>query len=188
MSRINNIRQLTGRRVFARTSLACLALAACFMGGCRGGNNVSPDYDRPFPLGAVTDAHWETQQTNAEAADFVFHVHEFVRDTAELAPGAKRHIESVALRMEHVPFPILIEQSQYDASPELDRERRRTVIDALARMGIVDADKRVVIASAFAEGFTGVEGERAYIQSLGTSFQNGGGVGRRFGGRGASFR
>ena len=57
-----------------------------------------PGYDRPFPVGQVTDAFWETQQTNAEAADFIFYDHEFKGNTAELGPGAKRHLEQVALR------------------------------------------------------------------------------------------
>src|SRR5262245_23550989 len=59
-------------------------------GNGRGG--VAP-YDRPFPLGAVTDTFWETQQTNAEAADFIFHDHEFVGETAQLGPACKRHLE-----------------------------------------------------------------------------------------------
>ena len=87
-----------------------------------------PQVDRPFPVGQVTDSFWETQQTNAEAADFVFYDHEFRGNTAELAPGAKKHLEQVALRLEHVPFPVVIEESPHDARPELDQARRRTIV------------------------------------------------------------
>jgi hypothetical protein len=147
--------------------------------------DMGPEHDRPFPLGAVTDAHWETQQTNAEAADFVMYDHEFKGDTAELAPGAKRHLEQMALRLEHVPFPIVIEQTQHNAEPRLDRARRHAVVEHLARMGLPNVENRIVIAPAFAEGFTASEGEQAYGSMLGGA---GGGFGRRFGGSGGMYR
>ena len=158
------------------------------LGGSRGGaQQTSAAYDRPFPVGQVTDAHWETQQTNAEAADFVFYDHEFVGETSELAPGAKRHLEQVALRLEHVPFPVVIEQSQHDAKPALDQARKRTIVEQLARIGVPNAEERVVVAGAFAEGITAIEAERNYFNGvLGGQF--GGGAGRRFGGSGGSYR
>ncbi len=94
------------------TSLTPVALAAlCLLAsGCvghkhghktYGGPPYGPPHDRPFPVGQVTDAHWETQQTNAEAADFIFYDHEFRYDatgnhvdTAQLSPLAKKHLEA----------------------------------------------------------------------------------------------
>jgi hypothetical protein len=137
-------------------------------GGGRGAND-GPPYDRPFPLGQVTDSFWETQQTNAEAADFVFFDHEFKGNTAELAPATKPKLMQVALRLEHVPFPVVIEQSVNNARPQLDKARQKTVIEQLARLGVVNAEKRVVIAPAMAEGFTAVEGEAAYYRTLNNS-------------------
>src|SRR5688572_29979218 len=95
------------------TALALAALAGCHhsehcgdggggWGGWFGRGYRGAPADRPFPLGQVSDAHWETQQTNAEAADFIFYDHEFRGNTAELAPGAKKHLMQVALRLEHV--------------------------------------------------------------------------------------
>lgn len=162
--------------------VAMLVLSAT---GCR---TASPPTDRPFPLGQVTDSFWETQQTNAEAADFVFYDHEFERDTANLAPGAKKKLMSVALRLEHVPFPVVIEESPHGAHRERDVQRRQVVVEQLARLGVPDADKRVVVAPAFAEGITAVEGERAYYSTLYNSYGAGGGAGRRFGGFGGLFR
>lgn len=149
----------------------------CNRGGCGGGagggggrgGDQGPPYDRPFPLGQVTDAFWETQQTNAEAADFVFFDHEFKGNTAELAPGTKPKLMQVALRLEHVPFPVVIEQSVNNARPKLDQARRKTIVEQLARLGVVNAEKRVVIAPAMAEGFTAVEGEAAYYRTLNNS-------------------
>jgi hypothetical protein len=152
----------------------------------RNGRN-GPSFDRPFPLGEVTDAFWETQQTNAEAADFIFYDHEFEGNTARLAPAAKKHLMAVALRFEHVPFPIVIEESPHNRTPELDEARRRMIIEQLGRLGIDRAEERVVISNAFAEGITAIEGERAYYSTLGGTFGDGGGFGRR-GGYGGSYR
>ena len=136
---------------------------------------LGPQHDRPFPLGAATDAFWETQQTNAEAADFVFYDHEFVGNEAALAPGAKKKIMQVALRLEHVPFPVVVEQSQHNRRPQLDAMRRRTVVEQLARLGVEDAERRVVIAPNFAEGSYATVGEAAYYRGL-DSRQDGGGT------------
>lgn len=149
---------------------------------------VSP-HDRPFPLGQVTDAHWETQQTNAEAADFIFYDHEFEGTTARLTPGGRKHLLQVALRLEHVPFPIVIEETPGERAGQLDLARRREVIGQLAQLGVQPVEPRVVIGPAFAEGLTAMEGEAAYYSTLqGADFGSGGGTGRRFSGRGGSFR
>jgi hypothetical protein len=167
--------------------LVLAALTGCHHGGGhRKGTYPGPPADRPFPLGQVSDSHWETQQTNAEAADFIFYDHEFAGETANLAPGAKRHLEEVALRLPHVPFPIVIEQSMFNAKPELDQARRQSIVMQLARLGVANVEERVVVANAFAEGFTGIEGERAYYNGIIGRF--GGGAGRRFGGTGGMYR
>jgi hypothetical protein len=183
-----------------RTSLILLALAAlagCHHGGHHGGwgglglwgrqADNRPQVDRPFPVGQVTDSFWETQQTNAEAADFIFYDHEFRGNTAELAPGAKKHLEQVALRLEHVPFPVVIEQSPHNARPELDQARRRVIVEQLARIGVTNAQERVVVANAFPEGLTAQEAEAGYYQGVLTGGFTGG-VGRRFGGYGGVYR
>jgi hypothetical protein len=175
------------RWMLALLLLASVSLTGCFRECLTGGGfgrtkNYGPEVDRPFILGQNTDSFWETQQTNAEAADFIFYDHEFVGDTARLAPAAKRHIESVALRLDHVPFPVVIEKKAWNPSPELDRARRRYVLEQLGRMGFTNMDRRVIVAPAYVEGITAVEGERAY-QSI-ISGNNGGGAGGRGGGGG----
>ena len=167
------------RRVFWSSLTICVA--TMLVSGCSSTRNQGPPADRPFPLGAVTDSHWETQQTNAEAAKFIFHDHEFVRDTAELAPSTKKHLMAVALRMEHVPFPILIEETQYNRNPELDQKRRKMIVEQLGRLGVENAEGRVVIANSFAEGFSEMEGEQAYYSTLYGGYGGIGGRGRGFG-------
>ena len=196
-----------------RTSLITLSVALAIVSGCHHGGHRDdcgpggpgghhggglfnkyarlPQVDRPFPVGQVTDSFWETQQTNAEAADFIFYDHEFRGNTAELAPGAKKHLEQVALRLEHVPFPVVVEESPNDARPDLDQARRRTIVEQLARIGVVNAEERVVVANASPEGYTAQEAEAAYYggvldNTVGGGF--GGGVGRRFGGYGGVYR
>ena len=184
--------RLTSARSAARGIaglLLCLLATGCLHHGRRdAGLRGGADHDRPLPLGAVTDAFWRTHQASAEAADFIFYDHEFTGDTARLAPGAKRHLEQVALRLEHVPFPVVIEQSPHNARPDLDQARRRTIVEQLARLGRENSEGRVVVASAFAEGFTAIEGESAYYSTLNPNFSRGGGTGRRFGGQGGFFR
>ena len=188
-----------------------LAAACLLVSGCAGphhkqshktygGPPYGPAHDRPFPVGQVTDSFWETQQTNAEAADFIFYDHEFKRqttgnheETAQLSPLAKKKLEQVAMRLEHVPFPVVIESfpRDHDAAKNhqkglVENARRKTVVEQLNRIGITNADERVIVANAFPEGITGVEGEQSYFNIISGGF--GGGVGRRFGGTGGAYR
>ena len=148
-------------------------------------------HDRPFPVGAVSDMFWESQQTNAEAADFIFYDHEFRAKTTELAPGTKRHLESVALRLEHVPFPVVIEQSKHNRYPKLDLNRRQVIVEHLTRKGVHDAENRVIIAPTYVQGYSAIEASQAYY----SVFENaglgqgagGGGFGRGFGSFGGGF-
>lgn len=165
----------------AATLCGCLGFAV----GCHHGGG--PGYDPPFALGQVTDAHWETQQTNAEAADFIFYDHDFISDSARLTPDAEKKLMSVALRLPHVPFPVVVEESQHDAKPELDGRRRRVIVEQLARLGALESEGRVVIAPNFADGFTAMEGSNAYSRSIGSMYGNGG-LGRRGGGFSGGFR
>ena len=153
-----------------RYSILAILLFVAAVTGCQhkkgkiyGGPNVGgPAHDRPFPLGQASDAFWETQQTNAEAADFIFYDHEFVGDTAQLTPLAKRHLEQVAKRLEHVPFPIVIEETTLDPKNGLDQARRQKIIEQLARLGLPNAEERVVLSNAFPEGLTSIEAASAY--------------------------
>jgi hypothetical protein len=192
------------KRTLLLTTLCLAALAGCHHGddcgdGSGGGGLFGrrsyrgPGADRPFPVGQVSDSFWETQETNAEAADFIFYDHEFRGNTAELSPGAKKHLMQVALRLEHVPFPVVIEESPGTHSPadtafrrELDQARRQTIVEQLARLGVGNIEERVIIANAFPEGYTGIESEGSYYNVIGSAF--GGGFGRRFGGAGGFYQ
>ena len=65
---------------------------------------------------------------------------------------------------------------------ELDQRRRQIVVAALEQLGVLSADKLVVIAPSYAEGLSGAEAARAYSRGYNTSGDSGGGGGG--GGRG----
>ena len=161
----------------------CLMLSACCLPllGCESSQPRlhhdtpmgGPPYDRPFPLGQVTDAHWDTQQTNAEASDFIFFDHEFVGETTKLTPLGEKHLQQVALRLSHVPFPVVVEESVNNKKPKLDADRRLAIIEKLAKLGVCQIDRRVVVAPQITEGISAIEGEAAYYSTL----SGGGGAG-----------
>jgi uncharacterized membrane protein YgcG len=166
------------------------SLIACgFTAGCA---EPGAPYDRPFPLGQVTDAHWDTQMTNAQASSFVFYDHEFIGDTAKLNVLGQSHLVQVALRLRHVPFPVVIEETPNQKNVKLDTERRQVILERLAELGLHDLECRVVIAPAIAEGLQGREAERVYqgsgrdIGGYGQGGQNGGFGGGGFGGFGGN--
>jgi hypothetical protein len=150
-----------------------ILLAVALLTGCQHKKGkLGPAHDRPFPLGQASDAFWETQQTNAEAADFIFYDHEFVGDTSKLTPLAKKHLEQVAKRLEHVPFPIVIEECTGDPANHLDLARKQKIVEQLARLGIPNAEERVVVANAFPEGLTAIEASSAYSSGILSNFGN----------------
>ena len=61
----------------------------------------------------------------------------------------------VAIRLRHVPFPVVIEETPNHKNPRLDAARRQAILDRFAELGLHDLDARVVIAPAIAEGSCG---------------------------------
>ncbi len=123
--------------------------------------------------------------TNAQASSFVFYDHEFVGDTTKLNVPGQKHLLQVAVRLRHVPFPVVVEETPNHKNPRLDAARREAILDRLAELGLCDLDARVIIAPAIAEGILGPEAEEIYEDS-GRSIEGYGetGVGG-FGGVGA---
>lgn len=142
-----------------------------------------------LPLGSTILAHDQVMETNAEAADFIFHRHDFVTQTAHLTPDAKDKIVEIAARMRTTPFPVVIERSENNSNPELDALRRNIIATILTDFGNTDAQQRTVVATPYGRGYTGRQAENMYFQYLGTgnnnnNNNNGGGVnnGGGFGG------
>jgi hypothetical protein len=183
---------------FWRAGLSSVCFAA--VAGCSSADIARQHYSpqRVPALGQVSDAIWQDQEVNAEAAKFVVYLHEFQNGTARLNLGGEDHVKQIATRLqEGVPFPVVIERSmntpipsEYQfpvhPNPALDNERRQVVVAALRLMGVADAEQRVVVAPAFSEAATSQEAEAAYLRGLQngrTSGDFGGGFGG-FGGGG----
>ena len=165
--------------------------------------------DTPEMLGAGVDAIHMTQEDNAEASKFVIYSHEFQSHNRSgqqeetswmLNESGEDHVKQIAANLHDCPeYPVVVERSF--SSPEngseygfpvhgnnqLDSNRRRTVVASLEALGIDDAEQRVVIAPAFAEGITATEGRRAFSRSL-RGIGSGGGFGGGFGGIGGAGR
>lgn len=188
----------------SRWIVASLALASLWMSGCLcspcnncnpcGGCNTcggcgcgwwgscclnphtwrSPAIPETLPLGSTVRAHYHTMQTNGEAYDFIIHDHEFVGNTAELAPFGKDHIAEIGARMRSAPFPVIVERSENNSDPELDAHRRQIVAQVLYSLGNPDADQRTVVSQAYGRSINSQEAEIDFNNFL---FTRGGGGG-----------
>jgi hypothetical protein len=175
-------RSKQSRQVAAAVLLAALTSGCCCPGGfCGGGllgggggcsiatneRNMIPNN---FPLGSVMRAHLHTEQTNAEASNFIFNLVDFVGETPHLTPDGKDHLMEVAARMRSTPFPIIIERTPNNANPQLDAERRAVVSRYLADLGNPDADQRTVVSTAYSRGYLSQEGAADYYTNF--NFRN----------------
>jgi hypothetical protein len=145
----------------------------------------------PQPLGTISDSVWQEQEANAEASDFVVHEHEWTGENVQLNDAGMDHLKRIAQRAPEVPFPILVEPSTMAVKPEsrfgfpvngnhaLDMARRAAVVEALASMGVADAEERVYVSPALTPGYQSFEAEQAYQRGF-----SGGGGGFGFGGFG----
>jgi len=160
-------------------------------------------------LGTQVDQVNLMQEENAEASKFVVYEHEFeLNKTREdgqveglhLNEYGQDHLRRIAENMRSgAPYPIVVEQSQTSAkagtkysypvhyNADLDLKRREVVVRALTRMGIADADSRVVVAPAFAQPLTGTEAQAAYASGMSGWGGGAGGGGGGMGGFGGGF-
>jgi hypothetical protein len=148
----------------ARLSIAAsLGLsAAAFCGGCGWHSEYrAPSVPDVYPLGAVNRAHYQTMQNNGAAADFILHQNDFSGTTSELSPAGKDHLLEIAARAHSVPFPVVIERTENNANSTLDEQRRASIAQVLADLGVPDAHQRTVVAPAYSKGLTGPEVEAA---------------------------
>lgn len=159
-------------------------LAGCLYGWCWRKSNAIPD---TLPLGSTVRSHLQVMETNAEAADFILHRHDFVGQTAELTPNAKDHILEIAARMRSTPFPVIVERSDNNSDPELDAIRRNLVAQILTDLGNPDAQQRTVVAPSYGPGYVGERAEMTYYQHIYRGGLGGGNLGGGFGGGGVGF-
>lgn len=171
------------RNTLPRISLAAacgIAAALPLLAGCCTGD-CAARYKSPgiAPLGAQSDAIWQRQEANAEASDYVVYQHEFEMNGVRLNTDGEDHIRQIAARLRcHADMPVVVERSMTKVrpqtefkypvhpDPELDMQRRDVIVRLLLAMGIADAEQRVMVAPALAEGQNATEAGRSYYQGL----------------------
>jgi uncharacterized membrane protein YgcG len=180
-------------RTTVGSSAALLALAG--LAGCAPNKYA----EHPSPLGSTVDPFFMKQEENAEASNFVIHEHEFQGDSARLNEAGQDHVKQIARRLEGVPFPVIVarskitakEDSSYGypvhANEELDLKRRAVIVEALAAMGVTDAERRVVVGPYLTFPYQDSEAEGAYTRGIMGAGGLGGGGGGGFGGGGGGF-
>jgi hypothetical protein len=139
--------------------------AAALAGGCHEGGYVCPtDRCADIPSGAIPQpagiysCQWQTEQKlRAEPDKFVIYQYEWFQGGDHLGPSGQRHIETIAQRLDSVPFPVVIEKSEDTA---LNEERRRSVVATLTSLGATEAQRRVILGYSEAEGLDGAEAVR----------------------------
>lgn len=170
--------------------------------GCSHHPQILPE--PPRTLGLFNEEIYEVQQRNAEASKLMVYSHEFQLND-ENHPGfrlnsyGEDHVKQLAANL-HTDtsgqIMIYVERSRTSSRPdtefeypvhfneELDRKRREVVVASLTALGVLDAEQRVIIAPAFAEGLPGENAARAYQRGYSNRGNMGGGFGGGFGGRG----
>jgi hypothetical protein len=148
-------------------------------------SNAIPD---TLPLGSTNRAWYQVMETNAEASDFIIHLHDFVGDTARLTPDGRDHIWEIAARMRSTPFPVIVQRSENNSNPELDALRRQLVVSVLSSFGNADAEQRTVVSTTYSPGYNDLQAEPMYFRHVGSNgFNNTGSFGNNlatFGGIG----
>jgi hypothetical protein len=193
-------------KVWTLCGVGLLGTALFLQSGCYRSNGRRVEAPPPRPLGAGTDHIMMTQEINAEASKYVVYAHEFQLNHPNdvqgntgwrLNPYGEDHVKRIAANMSRGDeFPVIVERSRTSVKPgtqfrypvhfnePLDKKRRQLVVAALTALGVPDADRRVVVAPALAEGYTAVEAARAYQGGLGGSASSRGSAGGAGGGFG----
>ncbi|MDB5336087.1 MAG: hypothetical protein JWN70_1706 [Planctomycetaceae bacterium] len=185
--RYKKVRYATAALLMASLAGGCCG-RSCGLGGglalpsCSIANHSRNMVPQVYPLGSVFRSHIHTEQTNAEATDFIFNLVHFTGETAHLTPDGKDHLMEVAARMRSAPFPVLIERTPNNANPQLDAERRVVVARYLADLGNPDSDQRTIVAVPYDRGLNSFEGEADYY----SNFNFRGNMNNGFGGGGAT--
>jgi len=167
-----------------KTWLAASLIVALMLvtSGCKTWSLAKKLYDpppSPAPLGSISDTVWKSQEANAEASKYVVVQHEFKFNSPILNQGGEEHVKMIAARLNRgQEAPVIIERSntnidptsefQYpvNPNPELDLQRRQVVVMALTRLGVEDADSRVIAAPALTRGTKSSEDENAYLRAF----------------------
>ena len=155
------------------------------------------------PAGTTHHAWQQNQHANARGSELVVYQHEWYQGGDQLGPEGRRHVRGIARELAASPTAKAIVESKlvvirYDddlteheryqqaleGADSLDETRRAILVGELTKAGIVDAEQRVIVDRAPAEGLFGVEAPNVYrnIQFGGVGTGRNGGLGGGLGG------
>jgi hypothetical protein len=176
-------------RAITMLGWAALAAGCSYDYGCKCPTDRCADIPPgaiPPPAGTYS-CRWQTEQiARAQQDFFVIHQTEWYLGGKELGPDGRKHIREIAKRLsEHASSPVIVSATVDD---KLNAARKQVVVESLLKLGVLDADSRVVSGESEAEGLYGQEAVRdgtARLQGGGTGTAGaGGGLGAAGGGLG----
>jgi hypothetical protein len=150
------------------------------------------------PPGTYTRQHLDLEHDKARSNNYVVRQHEWFDGGDRLGPGGHEHIRKIVAALPHEACPIVVERQEVmpddrgetidqaiARADQLDQSRRASVVEALTKAGIPDADGMVVIGDATSENLYGDEAPRIFYQRfLNAGMMNRGGGGQGGGGVG----
>jgi hypothetical protein len=114
-----------------------------------------------LPNGSFLRCWTSMQATRAAADEFVLYKCEWQLNGTLPTQSGFSHLERIARRIQSTSFCVVI---QPDNNVELNDERRAQVVHFLRSRGVADAVHRVTLAHPEAEGLTGDDAERIFMQ------------------------
>jgi hypothetical protein len=110
----------------------------------------------PSPLAAAQRvAAKPPEKKKLHADDFRLREREFVNRTPRLNVAGEDHVRQIAAALPTTRFQVMIEPAspdEYPDAPQIDQQRRSAVVQGLLSLGITDAESRVSVGPAAADG------------------------------------
>ncbi len=115
----------------------------------------------PELTGTHTKRVNEMQEFLAEADDLTIYEHEWLLGGSTLGPFGMFHLGQMLPKLDHLPFPVVIEYSPDD---HLNAQRRHAIINYLVTNSVppAEAERRVIVAYPLTEGLYGDEAAIAF--------------------------
>jgi hypothetical protein len=123
----------------------------------------------PEPLGQHVNRFFSVQTANVAPARFIFFPSEWYMGGHELGPLGSQHLVAVAHATSKGTYPIVVEAS---GNPDLDEARRLQLVMELQRLGMHDADNRVVVHLPSGVGLRGEQAELTYQSWLASGYND----------------
>ncbi|MGO9596483.1 MAG: hypothetical protein ACLP7Q_00500 [Isosphaeraceae bacterium] len=152
----------------------------------------------PLPAGTHLSCINAGQHERAQAEKLYVYKHEWYLDKTEPGPDGRRHLAAISRMLNCVPpdWPVVVQPVEpeeeevvsFEATANLNEQRRQKVVEYLLEHGHPEANERVILGYPTAEGLYGdpaalIGGRYMFTQGgLGVGGAAGGGLGGGLGG------